>query len=97
VSFDDLPLHDGLLAAIHISFEAGRCDLRIHLPELGSHYLVFEGFSNLEFPRHQPWGPSSSINTVREPMKNIYEIELQSGDVLRISAQIWRFYKEQGA
>jgi len=89
--FDDLPLHDALLAAIHVSWEAARCDLRLRPVGLPSHYLVFEGFSLIELPRREGWGPSSSINTLREAQHGVFEIELQSGDIIRIEAPHWAF------
>lgn len=91
MSFDSLPLHDATLAAAHISWEAARCDLRLHPTNLSEHWLIFEGFSSLEFPKNEPWGPSASINRVDEPKPGIFEIELQSGDVLRIVAKHWTF------
>jgi hypothetical protein len=94
MAFADLPLHDAILAAIHISWEADRCDLRVQPVGAPSHVLVFEGFTALEFPKQQPWGPSSSINAVREPQPGCFEIELQSGDVLRVQAPHWSYRTE---
>jgi hypothetical protein len=94
MKFEALPVHDAVLAAIYISWEAGRCDLRIHPVGTTSHLLVFEGFTALEFPKQEPWGPSSSINAVREPKQGQFEIELQSGDVLRVLAKCWSYRPE---
>lgn len=41
---------------------------------------------HLEFPRRKSWGRSSSINTLAQPHEGVLEIELQSGDVIRIEA-----------
>jgi hypothetical protein len=54
--FNSLPLHDAVLVAIHISWEAARCDLHLHSVGLPSHLLVFEGFTNIELPRRESWG-----------------------------------------
>ena len=94
MTFGDLPLHDALLSAIHISWEADRCDLKVHPVGATSHVLVFEGFTALDFPKQEPWGPSSSINVVREPQQGCYEIEMQSGDILRVQAPHWCYRAE---
>jgi hypothetical protein len=53
--------------------------------------LIFEGFTNLVFPKNEPWGPSVSINRVHEPQPGTFKIELQSGDILHIAAAQWAF------
>lgn len=94
--FTSLPLHDAVLVFIDISWEAARCDIRLRPVGLPSHLLVFGGFRNIELPRREEWGRSSSINTLRQPHDGIFEIELQSGDTIRIDAAHWRFYPEGG-
>jgi len=94
MSFDSLPLHDATLAAICIDWDAARCDVRLRPVGLSSHLLVFEGFTHIELPRRQVWGPSSSINTVAQPREGLFDIELQSGDVIRIEAPHWTFRAE---
>ncbi len=91
MSFENLPLHDAVLAAAHISWEAARCDFRIYPVGEKAHSLVFEGFTKLEFPRNEPWGPSSSINSATQPEATEFVIELQSGDLLRITAAKWSY------
>lgn len=95
MSFDTLPLHDAVLAAINISWEAARCDLRFRPVGLPSHLLVFEDFTNVELPRRESWGPSASVNTVLQRESGVFEIELQSGDILRIEARHWSFRPEE--
>jgi hypothetical protein len=94
MTFNSLPLHDALLAAIYISWEAARCDLRLRPVGLPSHLLVFEGFTNIELPRRESWGPSSSVNSLAQPQEGLFEIELQSGDTIRIQASYWAFRPE---
>ena len=94
MSFDTLPLHDAVLAAIYVSWEAGRCDLSLRPVDLPPHLLIFEGFSNIELPRRESWGPSSSVNSIRQLQEGLFEIELQSGDTLRIEASHWTFRSE---
>lgn len=94
MQFSQLPLHDATLASVHISWNAARCDFQIYRTGEGIHCLVFEGFTNLELPKAEPWGPSESINNVQEPSPGHFEIELQSGDTIRITAAHWRFSSE---
>ncbi|GAB3367912.1 hypothetical protein GCM10027317_00760 [Massilia agri] len=94
VNFSSLPLHDASLAAIYISWEAARCDLRLRPVGLPSHLLVFEGFTNIELPRRESWGPSSSVNSLAQLHEVLFEIELQSGDTIRIEASHWTFRPE---
>lgn len=91
MEFDALPLHDATLSAIHVSYATARCDLRLDVVGGAAFQLVFEGFSTLRFPRQEPWGRSVSVNTGRQVSADAYEVELQSGDVLRIEATSWAF------
>ena len=91
MNFASLPLHDATLSACHISWEADRCDFLVRLVGGSSHWLIFEGFTALHFLNEKPWGPSCSINTVRQSSPQDFEIELQSGDVLRVKAIQWTF------
>ena len=92
--FTSLPLHDALLAFVDISWEAARCELRLRPIGMPTHRLRFEGFTHLEFPRRESWGPSSSVNTPAQPQEALFEIELQSGDIIRIEAPHWHFSAE---
>jgi len=94
VPFDTLPLHDAVLTSISVGWDAARCELRFRLVDRPSHVLVFEGFTNIELPRRESWGPSSSVNSARQPAYGVFEIELQSGDVIRIEAPRWTFLPE---
>jgi len=94
VTFSSLPLHDASIAATYIGWEAARCDLRLRPVGLLSHLLVFEGFTNIELPRRESWGPSSSVNSLAQPHEGLFEIELQSGDTIRIVASHWAFRPE---
>ena len=96
MTFNSLPLHDAVLAQIYISWEAARCDLHLCPVGLESHLLVFEGFTNIELPRRENWGPSSSILALAQPHRGLFEIELQSGDTIRVEASHWVFRPESG-
>jgi len=94
MAFTSLPLHDALLAFVDISWETARCELRLRPIGMPTHFLRFDGFKHLEFPRRESWGPSASINTLAQPQEGLFEIELQSGDIIRIEAPHWRFSAE---
>lgn len=94
MSFNALSIHDATLLAIYVSWEAARCDIRLLPVGLPPHLLVFEGFTNIELPRRESWGPSSSVNKSVEQEGGKFEIELQSGDTIRIEAAHWAFRPE---
>ncbi len=89
--FNALPLHDATLHAVHFAWADGRCTMQVATVDLGEQALVFSGVTELHIPREQPWGPSVSINAVRESGPDRFEVELQSGDVLRVHAAGWKF------
>lgn len=94
--FNSLPIHDATLSAIYVSWEAARCDIRLLPVGLTPHLLVFEGFTNIQLPRRESWGPSSSVNKPVELENGQFEIELQSGDTIRVEAAHWSFRPEAG-
>jgi hypothetical protein len=51
----------------------------------GNVTLKFQRITSIEIPRETPWGESTHVNEIRHN-ENCCEIEMQSGDVLRISA-----------
>ena len=95
MKFSALPLHDATLSAIYVSWGAARCDIRLRPVGMPPHLLVFEGFKNIELPRREDWGPSSSVNSVSEH-DGQFEIEMQSGDTIRVEARLWAFRQEAG-
>ena len=93
-TLEELALHDAVISSIHLSWEADRCDLVVWPVGRGSHVLSFEGFTNIQLPKREPWGRSASINSARQAQAGLYEIELQSGDVLSIEAPYWSWREE---
>lgn len=91
--FSDLPVHDATLCSIHVSYESRRCELELRLVGSDVHVLLFDGFSELRVPRREPWGSSCSVNAARQAAPQVYELELQSGDVVRVEAPSWKFAK----
>jgi hypothetical protein len=94
---DALPLHDATLKAVRLAWAEGRCVLELSSSEAPSCELIFTGVSELHVPRHYPWGRAVSINAVRRVKDNTFEVEVQSGDVLRIEASAWSFNAEATA
>lgn len=87
--FDDLELHDATLKMIQLSWSEMECRLSV-TTQHGSAELVFSGVTHVDVPMEQPWGPSASINAQRAT-PGAFEIEMQSGDLVRINAASFRF------
>ena len=79
-------LHDATLVAVHFVWADGTCIMAVGHSQLSECTLTFTGVSNLILPRTQPWGRSQSINSASERNKGQYEIEMQSGDLIKIDA-----------
>ena len=85
-------MHDWTLLSIQVDWETGRAELifRAHLrPSIP---LVVRGIVDLHMPRRRDWGPSVSVNTVTGPLMiegglQTLEIEMQTGDVIKIVAE----------
>jgi hypothetical protein len=92
-----LSLHDATLKAVRIAWAEGRCVLELSSSKAPSCELIFTGVSELHVPRHYPWGPSVSVNAVRRVKDHTFEVEVQSGDILRIEATAWSFNAEATA
>lgn len=91
---DSLPLHDATLREVRFVWAEGRCTLSLLTNGHGAQELVFSGVTELHLPRQLPWGPSVSINAARDCGSNRFEVELQSGDVLRLQAASWQVFSE---
>lgn len=83
---EDLGLHDATLVAVHLVWADGKCVMTVGHSQLSDCILTFTGVTNLTLPRTQPWGRSQSINSASERDKGQYEIEMQSGDLIKIDA-----------
>jgi hypothetical protein len=89
--FSTLPLHDATLQSFHFKWADGRCVFELNTVDVGMRELVFSGVINLHVPRSMPWGPSVSVNSIRQVGLDVFEIELQSGDILKVQASGWQF------
>ena len=97
MSLATLPLDGAILSDVRFNWQAASCTCSFLPDELEEHVLVFSGVSELHVPSRQPLGPSSSVTSVRQVQPGTFEIELQSGDVLRILAMSWEFRRERRA
>ena len=86
MEIDTLPLHDATLKAVEFDWAASTCTVYLATSALSNCALIFAEVSEVALPKKQPWGPSSSVNTATARDAGIYEIEMQSGDILRIAA-----------
>ena len=81
-------LHDASLIDITIDWAEGTSILQFAVDFNGysSAKLIAQGTAEFHCPRQHPWGESVSVNEVRFPSPNAIEIEMQSGDVIRMNA-----------
>ncbi len=79
-------LHDATLIAIRLNWDDGTCVADLDHGTLGRCVLMFSAVSHLILPRKQDWGRSVSINACSIPSPGRYEIEMQSGDLIKIEA-----------
>lgn len=84
-------MHDWTLATIMYEWETAKATLCFLGPRHRSAVVVAEGVSHLDIPQTNCWGPSVSVNELRGPTGNgkqrRLEIEMQSGDVIAITAR----------
>ena len=83
---EDIDLHDATLIAVSVTWDDGTCVVELQLETLGKCVLTFSAVSHVTLPRVQSWGRSISINSFSVPSSGKYEIEMQSGDLIRIKA-----------
>lgn len=93
---DELPLHDGTLKSLHFAWDDGQVVLQIALHDAPESMLIFKDVKSLEVPCQQPWGRSASINQARMTAVSTFEVEMQSGDTIRITADDWTFQLRPG-
>jgi hypothetical protein len=83
-------MHDWTLLNIRFDWDAGQATAEF-LDGKGSRTLVAEGVSALHIPRRLDWGPSASVNSASQMLSptgtSVLKIEMQSGDVIEISAE----------
>lgn len=77
--------HDWILDQIVVDWEKGTIKVKVFLENKCE--IEIKNFSNVTIPRSLPWGMSLYINSIKtnKSVDNwLMEIEVQSGDVIRI-------------
>ena len=95
MEFESVPLHDAILKSVHLVWEEKLC-----LVELSAFVephraavpcrLTFHGVSGLRVPHEEAWGASSSVNGGAVG-NGMYQIEMQSGDLIEVQAHGFSF------
>ena len=82
--------HDATLEAIVVEWAEATAEVRLQLVGGSPAVLRFTALRSLHVPRLEPWGPSVSVNTVRAAAApgGAVEVEMQSGDTIRVEA-VW--------
>jgi hypothetical protein len=84
-------MHDWTLVSILFEWKCGCVTLEFRTDGSNSTKLTAHGVCELHVPRLNDWGPSVSVNRVFGPSdgasgRRELEIEMQSGDRIRIAA-----------
>jgi hypothetical protein len=93
VIFEKIELHDGHISSIELDWEKKTCTIKLAaFLDPGKNAvdcrLLFENVSNLSIPHQAPWGESVFINEHRRDASNVFTIEMQSGDEIRVTADV---------
>jgi hypothetical protein len=89
-------MHDWTLVSILFEWKSGGATLEFRTDASKSATLTAHGVSELHIPRLNEWGPSVSVSEVFGPTdrgsgRRELEIEMQSGDRIRIVAASFDF------
>ena len=79
-------LHDATLLDLEVDWVQARVVVFVRLHQRRARFTL-ENVSHIECPRAEPWGPSASINAARATAGGL-EIEMQSGDTIRIVGEL---------
>jgi len=93
--FESLKLHDAPLDKIEVLWQEKLCRCYVHAfvehgKDASPHVLEFQGFTLINMPQQEPWGPSCFINSTKYEA-GCFLIEMQSGDVIAIDATGFAF------
>ncbi len=61
-------MHDWILLSLLFEWKTGLVTVLFETYEQGVVSLVTEGVSNLHVPQLREWGPSASVNELRDPL-----------------------------
>src|SRR5215467_10914135 len=95
-------MHDWTLVSILFEWKSGCVTLDFRTDASKSAKLVAHGVSELHVPQLNEWGPSVSVNKLFGPSGRVsgrheLEIEMQSGDRIRIVAASFDFPQSDDA
>jgi hypothetical protein len=84
-------MHDWTLLSAVLEWDGGKATVTFR-SQTGTEVLVAHSVVDLHISQLNEWGPSVSVNEVRGPLAagetlKLVEIEMQSGDVLSITAK----------
>ncbi len=86
-----LGLHDATLLDIRVDWGQAECAFRMVRIGSGLGELVFTGLRELHVPRENAWGPSNFVYEFNQVAPEVFEVQMQSGDLVKISATSFRF------
>jgi hypothetical protein len=94
--FSSLPLHDAILRELHTDWSRRVCIAEISaFVQAGqpavARQIIWHGVSEVLIPHRSPWGESEFINTARFESGSVFILEMQSGDEIRIVAEMFEF------
>ena len=89
-------MHEWVLRSIAFEWKSGQVTVALDTHQAGIVSLIAEGVIDLHITQRKPWGPSVHVNEVRElragaSKRRKLEIEMQSGDVITITARSFAF------
>lgn len=95
-------MHEWVLISVLFEWETGRVTLSFDTDEAGLVSIIAESVSDLHVPQMNDWGGSVHVNEVRGPSdlengRRKLEIEMQSGDVIRIEAVMFHLPPAEAA
>ena len=94
-SIENLPLHDAIIERVEVVWSDRIVKIQLKaFTEKGKnavpHSLQFDEVTNIQVPHESPWGDSVFINGV-SGANGTCKIEMQSGDLISISATSYKF------
>ena len=94
--FGSLPLHDAILHELRVDWSTATCSAELEAfidPRQTAipRRLIWRGVRDVQAPHRAPWGDSVHINSARFQSPDVFIIEMQSGDEIRIVADAFEF------
>jgi len=94
--FSSLPIHDATLNLLRVDWRQRTCVAELDVfidrsKDAVPRLLTWHAVKEALIPHHDPWGPSTFVNSARFEAPDVYIIEMQSGDAIRIRAERFEF------